>query len=329
MRILATQLSSYLEKKPLNYLYLLIGNDVFQHKEALDLLRAKWKLQGYTEREYFDLAHSVDWESFEKQLHQHSLFSTKRLLDCRLKGGKLSLAAEHALRTLLQHPPTDTIVFMDATAVDKSIQKSSLFSELEKNALCVEVRPLSKNEFTRWIQQRFKEAHINVTEATLHAVQHYTEGNLLAAAQFIEKCALYKLSPDTKSSTEHTNSFQNLSLEEVTDLLNEETQFSVFDLSNHLLTAPLERTIKIFLSLKREGVEPLFVLWGILRQLRSLKPQLKSKGLKTFSKLMSMAREADEVLKGQRIGNGWEILLNLCIFTKKTFDSSINARGLH
>src|SRR3989304_76441 len=86
---------------------------------------------------------------------------------------------------------------------------------------------------------------------------HHMEGNLLAAAQEIEKLALLLGRGE-------------VSLDDIEGNLGDNARFSVFTLADACLRGGAAAILRILNSLRAEGVDPVLVLWALAREARSL-----------------------------------------------------------
>jgi DNA polymerase-3 subunit delta len=155
------------------------------------------------------------------------------------------------------------------------------------------------------------------------------EGNLLAAAQEIEK--LFILYGQAK-----------LSKVMVENAVADSARFDVFKLTDALLSGKLNRATKILYGLKTEGVAAPVVLWAVSREARLLfnvKSELKQGGhqeavfrkfqiwdkriplvneaikrlnLTQIQAVLLASAKADAEIKGQLTGNCWETIFEIC-----------------
>ena len=77
-----------LASETLKPVYLIAGSEPLLVQEAADAVRAKAKVEGYSEREVLDADNSFDWELLTGGMANLSLFATRRLFDLRLPTGK-------------------------------------------------------------------------------------------------------------------------------------------------------------------------------------------------------------------------------------------------
>jgi len=151
------------------------------------------------------------------------------------------------------------------------------------------------------------------------------EGNLLAAAQEIEK--LYVLYGAGKLSTQ-----------QIMDVVADSSRYDVFKLVESALSAQADKVLKILSSLKAEGVASAIVLWALMREARILisykaaqgqgekelilkkngiwgeRKQLIDSSAKRLThtelnNVLVLGAKADRQIKGQQRGDAWETLL--------------------
>jgi len=158
----------------------------------------------------------------------------------------------------------------------------------------------------------------------------YVEGNLTAAAQTLEK--IYLLKPE-----------KPIDATLIQSILTDESSFTVFDLTESMISPNTARTLHILETLRLDGTEPVIVLWSITRELRILadiagqqqtgisfdesfkKHRIfprRQQGIKRFlgrfnrqqcHDCLVHAASIDATLKGGQSGNGWEALQMLCL----------------
>ncbi len=180
-----------------------------------------------------------------------------------------------------------------------------------------------------WLQRRAERKGMHLENDAVKSLAARIEGNLLAAAQEIEK--LYILHGQTR-----------INKTMIEDDVADSARFDVFKLIDALLAGKLNRSIKILNGLKAGGVAAPVVLWAISREIRTLfniKTELKQGGHQdaTFKKfqiwdkrkqqiqeglqrldsahlqrLLSLSANADKQIKGQQAGDEWESLFTIC-----------------
>lgn len=333
MRIQAKDLSQHLNRGLANC-YFVFGEEPLQQTESIDAIRAKAKQQGYTEREVFQISANFEWASLLSSVNTLSLFSEKRLIECRLGEGKIGKGIADTLSKLATLPISDSVLLLlSASKFDTKTQQSKGFLALEQKGITLCTRPLSAKEALVWIEKRLLTMGFQSTPEATEYLFERTEGNLLAASQIIEKLSLC-VDPQQSPA---------LSVEAVRALVQMDARFTIYDLVDAALSGVVERTSRIFSSLKNEGVDPILVLWAITREVRTilaifsqlqnnqLNSDLLSKQgvwkhreslVKTFmhrssidqlQKILLQSKHIDDIIKGRAQGSAWDPLFSICL----------------
>lgn len=154
------------------------------------------------------------------------------------------------------------------------------------------------------------------------------EGNLLAAAQEIEKLLLL-------------HGTGPLDADAVAESVGNSARFDIYGLVDSALEGDAARSVRILGALKGEGTEPVLVLWALAREVRSLsamayeisrgaqvdavlarrrvwerrkplvKAGLKRHGASRWQALLRRCGRVDRVIKGVAPGRAWDELLQL------------------
>jgi DNA polymerase III subunit delta len=156
------------------------------------------------------------------------------------------------------------------------------------------------------------------------------EGNLVAAAQAIEKICLLK--PEGKITAALLQA-----------ILWDESRFTVFDLVEQILAGNTAHLLHILENLKYEGTEPTLILWAITRELRlsftlakelnqgqnfttlcqkyrifsrrqpALKRFLQRFNSEATLKHLAAAMQIDKIIKGIEVADIWSALQLFCL----------------
>lgn len=184
------RLASGLDGSPLRPAYLIAGPEILRVLEAADAVRAAARAQGIGEREVFEVApRDFDWAALEASFHAPSLFSARRLVELRMPGGKPGKEGAEVISRFCAAPPSDVVLLVSCN--EWSRQHGGAWSQaiarIGQVAIAWAIKP---HELPDWIERRL---HARGLKATRDAVLHLSErvqGNLLAAAQEIDKLAL-------------------------------------------------------------------------------------------------------------------------------------------
>lgn len=306
--------------------YLVAGDEPLQREEGADLIRATARAQGFTDREVFMAERGFDWQALLLAGASLSLFATKRILEVRLPTGKPGTKGAEALMAYAADPAADTLLLIICD--ERPENGSSWVSAMDKAGVYLQVWPVEPKEVPAWVSQRLKSKGFQATPDAVALIAGRVEGNLLAAAQEVDKLALL-----------HDGGI--LDAEAVADAVSDSARFDAFKLVDAALAGDVPRTVRVLEGLEAEGEEPVLVLGALLRQLKELAslsieiesgqaPQrvlagiwerrrplvqsaLRRRKARGWQQLLRRAQTADLVLKGRAPGRPWDELLHLSV----------------
>jgi DNA polymerase-3 subunit delta len=256
MKLNAQQLSSHLAKT-LAPIYVVSGDETLLTQEAVDMIRTAAIHAGFTERTRIQVDGS-DWgKIFFADAQSFSLFATKRLLELDLSSVKQNAANSKLLHEYAEKPAPDTILIIRTNKLDSKTEQTQWFKALDKAGVTLTIWPITLDQLPAWILQRAKKLALNMTKEAAEFLAAQVEGNLLAAAQELEKLRL--LNPEGVID-------KNVIETAVSDL----AHFDIFNLVDSLLAGNAKRSIRILQNLAAEDTEPTLILWAITRELRTL-----------------------------------------------------------
>lgn len=329
MKLTYFQLEPHLTKQ-LASIYLISGEELLLKQDAIHLIRKAAKKSGFNERVRITSEAGFEWEQLYSLLYSKSLLAEKRLFELDFRDAAPNKIASQILQEYAENPAPDHILLINMGKIDSKIAKSAWYKSLEKMAIVISIWPIPREQLPQWIQQRARKYKLQFNPDAANLLADYVEGNLIAAAQAIEK--IYLLKPQTTIDT-HL----------IQTLLTDESHFTVFDFIENIIAGDLSRTMHILETLKAEGTEPVLIVWGIARELRllaDLAQQLEQgqtyeqlfQAQRIFSRrqaairhflthftagdcwrLLTHVAEIDRIIKGAVIGNIWDSLQLFCL----------------
>ncbi len=329
MRIKPEQLKSSLQKK-LMPVYFLTGDEPLQLAELADAIRQSAKDSGFENREILSVDHSFQWHELAFAADSLSIFSDKKVLDLRLPSGSPGIEGSKALINYCERIPEETILLITAGKVSSSTFKAKWMDAIDKKGVIIQVWPLDGQDLLRWLDHRMQQRGISTDSEGLRILASRIEGNLLAAAQEIEK--LYVLYGTGK-----------LSNQQIFDVVADSSRYDVFKLIDALLSSDINRILKILTALRSEGIAAPIVLWALTREARTLikiktalsqgqnketvftanqiwdkRKQLINNALNRLNDnqlngILVLSAKADRQIKGQEQGDIWELMLVICL----------------
>lgn len=321
MNIRPEQLESSLAGA-LSSVYLVSGDEPLQAMETTDLIRTVCREQGYAEREIFDVDANFDWHTFSEEAANMSLFSSQRILDVRLPSGKPGKQGSQVIKQYLENPPEDTILLITSGKLDKAAKNSAWYKAIDKNGAVIQCWPVGRDKLHSWVRQRFQSRDMRPDKEVVDYVCQHVEGNMLAAAQEIDKIHLL-IGPG------------EVGFESVRETITDSSRYSVFELVDIAMKGERSRVLKVINGLSAEGIEPLAVIWALAKELRLLcsaasdpstaESKLSRSGIwksrmqlfkdclarhseKSLKSLLQRCAKIDGISKGFAPGNAWDEL---------------------
>ncbi|TWI54246.1 DNA polymerase III delta subunit [Pseudomonas duriflava] len=333
MKLNANQLSKHLQGT-LAPLYVVSGDDPLLCQEACDAIRAAARSQGFEERQVFNAEANFDWAQLYEAGASLSLFAQKRLIELRIPNGKPGDKGAEALLRYNARPAEDTVLLISLPKLDGNSQKSKWAKALidGSDVQFIQVWPVDVHQLPQWIRQRLAQAGLTATQEAVELIAARVEGNLLAAAQEIEKLKLLAEQGQIDIATVQAS-------------VGDSARFDIFGLIDAILAGETSHALRILEGLRGEGVEPPVILWALARELRLLaslaqqheqgiplerafaqaKPPvwekrrpLVSRALQRsttnkLNRLLLEAQHVDAQIKGQAPGDVWATLSRLTL----------------
>jgi len=256
MKINLPQLKPLLTKS-LAPIYIVSGEEPWQKDHALKQLRAAVTASGFTERERITLEANFEVDALHHAVFTTSLLSEKKLVELEMREITPNKATSTFLQDYAKQPCSSVILLILMGKIDDKTAKSAWYIALEKIGIVVTIWPITREYLPKWIIQQAHTLGLTIKPDAAQLLTDCAEGNLVAAAQVLEKLCLL-------------NPTQPIDSKSLQPLLTNESQFNVFDLIDSLLSDPPARSLNILNQLKRNDVEPAIVLWSITRELRLL-----------------------------------------------------------
>ena len=258
MKLNPAQLAKHLQGS-LAPVYVVSGDEPLLRQEACDAIRAACRQRDFSERQVFNAEANFDWGLLLEAGASLSLFAEKRLLELRLPSGKPGDKGAAALQEYLQRPPEDTVLLITLPKLDGATQKTKWAKALidGEAAQFIQIWPVDVHQLPQWIRQRLSQAGLAASQDAVDLIAARVEGNLLAAAQEIEKLKLLADGNQLDAAT-------------VQAAVADSARFDVFGLIDAALAGEAAHSLRMLEGLRGEGVEPPVILWALAREIRQL-----------------------------------------------------------
>ncbi|MDT8388736.1 MAG: DNA polymerase III subunit delta [Thiogranum sp.] len=310
--------------------YFIHGDETLLVDECADAIRAATRAGGFADRQVFSVDAGFDWNTLLSACDSLSLFSEQRLLELRLPTGKPGKQGAEILRQYAARPTPDTVLLILSGKLEAAARRSKWVQALETAGVGIAVWPVSIAQLPAWIEQRMRARDMMAEPDALQLLAERVEGNLLAAAQEIEK--LFLLHGSTR-----------LDYQTVAEQVANSARYDIFGLVDSALAGDPVHTQRMLTGLRAEGIDPVLVLWALAREIRSLASMAralqrgaspgealaaeriwdKRKPLITGALqrirgrqwwlLLQHCAHIDRVIKGRAAGSSWDELLQLSL----------------
>lgn len=330
MKIPATRLAQELKRR-LHPIYLFAGPERLIIEEAADLVRRACREHQISERIRLVADASFDWGDLARSTETASLFASRRLVEVRLPSGKPGVEGGKALREWAEKPRDDVLMVL-ADRWDIAQEKSAWFRALDASGVFIAAWQIKPDKLPLWIAQRLDSRGLAADDAVCAFLAERLEGNLLAAAQEVDRLAL--LFPGKR-----------LNLDQVREAVADSARFDAFRLVELTLSGQPGAALRCIRGLRATDTAPAVVIWALGREVEvawlvATRPQpaersfaelkvwpsrqgpieacIQRLGAHRLDALMPCLSRLDLLSKGQAEGDFWLELERLCIALAQT-----------
>lgn len=253
MPLSSSQWQKALSADRLAPVYLLAGEELLV-LEAADALRAQAKKLGYSEREVLEAGQHFDWNDLARAGASMSLFATRRLIDLRLPTGRPGIEGAKAINAFCADPPPDVTLLV--TAMEWSSKHDGAWSKkLDGSGTMVVFNAPRAHEWGSWIGARLASRGLSATPDAAALLAERVEGNLLAAAQEIDKLVVL-------------HGEGRIDAAEMEDLVADSARYDAFKLTDAAFAGDGARALRVLAGLRAEGEELIGLMGWMVNQLQ-------------------------------------------------------------
>ena len=330
MQLRAEELERQLARS-LGNLYVIHGDEPLQSLEAADAIRAQARAQGYAEREVLTVERGFDWNLLAASGANLSLFSSKKLIELRIPGGKPGTEGAAAIVQYCAAPVADLLTIVSLPKLDRKTQDTAWFKALTRDGVLINTFQVERAQLPQWIAARLARQGQKADRETLQFLADSVEGNLLAAHQEIQKLGL--LFPPGE-----------LAFDPVCGAVLNVARYDAFKLNEAMLAGDRVRLARMLDGLNSEGEAPPKILWVLAEEIRAVakvqaglaqgedlqqlcrnnrvwggvRQRLVTEAARRLSsaalgQALRHAARIDRTVKGLARGDVWDELLQLCL----------------
>lgn len=328
MKLRPQQLAGHLQND-LQGIYLICGDEPLQVLEAADQIRKAARGQGFDERQVFHIESGFDWNALAAEASALSLFSSRKILDLRLPSGKPGREGGEWLRDFAANSNPDNLLLLICGRLTTAQLKVKWANSLSQAGVLIQCWPIDLPKLPAWLDQRMKARGMSPEPAAARALADRVEGNLLAAAQEVDKLLLvHGAGPVTVSDIE--------------TLVTDSSRFDVFRLVDTALAGNIDRALRIAASLRAEDTPLAIVSWAFTREIRLicqlrvalnqggdlqglmrgvwesrrivLQQAMRRMSVDAWRHALRLCGQLDRMLKGRLDGDPWLLVDRLALF---------------
>ncbi|CEK10868.1 DNA polymerase III subunit delta [Legionella hackeliae] len=255
MLIKQQALGTHLARNPLAAIYILIGQDHFLLTEAASAIKKSClQKNSDTEETIIHINSASDWSLVDEKANSYSLFSSYVLLDVRYEKQTLEAAGKNFITKYLNNINSSCLLLIRAP----QLGSKQLQSFINHDAVhVVQIFPLDNAAMQHWIKDQLQKRGIKFEADVPALIFQYTQGNMLACAQALDKIQLIADESLLTSTI-------------VKEQLIDQCSYQLFDLSDACLLQDANKVIQHLRHANTSGVEPTLILWLLAQDIRNL-----------------------------------------------------------
>ena len=314
MRVKAQELASSLAGS-LRPVYLVTGDETLLVEEACGLVLAAAQREGFAERTVLHVEPGFKWHDLLFEAASLSLFTEKKALDLRVPANKFDKQASETLREYLADASPDNLLLVRTGRLHSRQRSSAWYKAIDAAGAVVAVWPIDHRELPGWLARRARAADLDLTREAIAWLADRVEGNLLAAAQEIDKLKLADLAQPVDAQT-------------LSAAVSDAAHYDAFELIDAVFAGDARRVRRVLATLREEGISLFALLGAFTSQLRGIgsgqwMPPQRKRLIPAFlrragspERVLAQVALVDQQGKGELHGDAWisfeRLLVRLC-----------------
>ncbi len=242
-------------QKNIKAVYVLVGLDHYLLNDAAFNIKKIWRQHGDIDEKIIPINTAADWELLLQEANSYSLFAEHVLLDIRFEKKTIDPIGKNILNQYLQNINPRCLIILQASAVPA---KQLQWLTNSEHVVLVQVAPLTDSALQSWITTQLQYRAVRHASQVPALIHQYSQGNMLACAQVIEKLALI------------CDTANELTIEDVRDQLIDQCDFQLYDLADACLAANAEKALRLLRQASNNRIEPTLILWLLTQEIRQL-----------------------------------------------------------
>lgn len=236
-------------------LYVLIGEDNYLLENSLVCIKSAIKKKHDCDEKIISIQSAEDWNHIREEANNYPLFSDTILLNILFDKKSIDTIGKKFLSEYLDSINSRCFIIIRAPNIPA---KQLKWLSTHEHAVISIAYPLNSEAMKNWIAAQLKKNSINFDPQVPDLIHQYTQGNMLASAQVIEKILL----------SNAPNSIINL--QQAQEHLSDQCDYDLFELVEACLLGQGDKAIQILRYAMNNKTEATLVLWILSQEIRTI-----------------------------------------------------------
>lgn len=254
MQIKQQMLAQQVQKR-IAPLYMLIGQDNYLLDDSLATIKSAIKKVHEYDEKIISIQAADDWNQVREEASSYSLFSDTVLLNIFFDKKSIDAAGKKVLTECLNSINSRCFIIIRAPNVPA---KQLQWLSSHEQAIVSVAYPLNAATMKNWIATQLRNKTINFDPQVPDIIHQYTQGNMLACAQVIEKIALCN-DPNSK-----------INIQQAREHLSDQCDHNLFELVDACLLGQGDKAIQVLRHAANNKTEATLVLWMLTQEIRTI-----------------------------------------------------------
>jgi DNA polymerase-3 subunit delta len=242
-------------QKSTRALYVLLGNDPYLLNDAAVQIKQSFLKRPDVSQAVIDIQSPADWSLLVAEANSYSLFSEYVFLDARYDKKTIDATGKGLLTEYLAAINDRCLILLRAPMLSaKAIQ----WLVDSPHTVVVQVYPFAADALKQWVDKQLRSKSLRSELGVTNLIHQYTQGNMLATAQLIEKLSLCS-KPD-----------EMITIAMIREQLSDQSHFEVYALAEACLNANAGQCLRLLQQFRAERIEPTLILWILTQEVRLL-----------------------------------------------------------
>jgi len=254
MQIKQQMLAQQVQKK-IAPVYILIGQDNYLLDESLVTIKSAIKKSCDYDEKIIAIQTPDDWMNLKEEANSYSLFADTVVLNVFFDKKSIDATGKKILTEYLKSINPQCVMIIRAPNVPA---KQILWLSAQEQVVITVAYPLNPAAMKNWIAAQLKKNSLNFDRHIPDLIHQYTQGNMLACAQVIEKIAL------SNAPNSQINAAQ------AQEHLSDQCDHAHFELIDACLLGQGDKAVQILRHMANNKTEATLILWMLAQEVRVL-----------------------------------------------------------